>query len=49
MAPIDIEMLIGKRCNPECDVQRLTQRRVMLFYPPAIEADDNMTVWNHTG
>ena len=21
----------------------------MLFYPPAIEADDNMTVWNHIG
>ena len=46
--PTGIEMLSGKRWAPGWDVQRLI-RQTTPFYSPAVDADDNMTVWNHIG
>jgi len=48
MDPTVIEIALGKRCKPGCNIQGFI-KQVIPFHSPATEADDNITVWNHIG
>ena len=48
--PVEIKKLFGSKCNPVHVTNKMKKFRLSAIeVSPAVDADDNMTVWSHVG